>query len=368
MLALWLVAVPAHAQVTPTVTTPPPDDNPSVRVGGTLFADFTQTLAPTIVDAGGATVSPSAFNVSRAYINVTGQLNHRFAFRITPDIVRETGVGSSIAGSMTVRLKYGYVQMNLDDRLWRGTFARAGMIQTPYVDFEETVYRYRFQGGVFADREGFMTSSDYGAIGRTLLPRGYGEIYGGVYNGEGFTRADPNDQKAVEIRATIRPLPSSNLPRGLRVTGFYSGDHTVKNADRRRTAGLATFEHRFVNLAWSYLDAVDQATPSAPRVQARGQSFWITPRMPLGAPPVAPPAGTVRGSFEGLFRYDRLEPNRDLPGLKQRWICGAAYWPRMHSETYTAAFMLDLERVTYHDFQPARPTERRLAAHFLVAF
>jgi hypothetical protein len=83
---------------------------------------------------------------------------------------------------------------------------------------------------------------------------------------------------------------------------------------------------------------------------------------------VAPPAGTVRGSFEGLFRYDRLEPNRDLPGLKQRWICGAAYWPRMHSETYTAAFMLDLERVTYHDFQPARPTERRLAAHFLVAF
>ena len=363
-----LAAGPASAQVRPTPTTPPPDDTPSVRVGGTLFADFTKTIAPTITDAGGATVSPSAFNVSRAYINVTGQLNHLFAFRITPDIVRETGSGSSIAGSMTLRLKYGYVQMNLDDWLWRGTFVRAGMIQTPFVDFEETVYRYRFQGGVFVDREGYMTSSDYGAAARTLLPRGYGEIYGGVYNGEGFTRADPNNQKAVELRSTIRPFPSSNLPRGLRVTGFYMGDHTVKHADRTRAIGALTFEHRFVNMSWSYLAAVDQTTPAAPRIPGRGQSFWITPRVPLGSVPVAPPAGQVRASLEGLFRYDRLEPDRDSRGLKQRWIAGAAYWPRMRSASYSAAFMLDYERVTYEDFDPPRPTEKRLAVHMLVAF
>ena len=363
-----LAAGPASAQVTPTPTTPPPDDNPSVRVGGTLFADFTKTFAPTIVDAGGSSVSPSAFNVSRAYINLTGQLNHLFAFRITPDIVRETGSGSSIAGSMTLRLKYGYAQMNLDDWLWRGTFARAGMIQTPYVDFEETVYRYRFQGGVFPDREGYMTSSDYGAAARTLLPRGYGEIYGGLYNGEGFTRADPNDQKAFELRATVRPFPTGNLSRGLRVTAFQMSDHTVKNADRRRTSALVTFEHRFVNMAWSWLDAVDQAAPSAPRVPARGQSFWITPRMPLGPPPVAPPAGVVRASLEGLFRYDRLEPNRDADALKERWIAGVAYWPKMRSASYSAAFMLDFERVAYEAFDPPRPNERRLALHMLVAF
>ena len=368
VLTLTLAASPAAAQVTPTPSTPPPDDNPSVRVGGTLFADFTKTIAPPITDAGGASVSPSAFNVSRAYINVTGQLNHLFAFRITPDIVRETGSGSSIAGSMTLRLKYGYVQMNLDDWLWRGTYVRAGMIQTPFVDFDETVYRYRFQGPTFADREGYMTSSDYGAAARTLLPRGYGEIYGGLYNGEGFTRADPNDQKAFELRATIRPLPSSNRPRGFRVTGFYSGDHTVKNADRRRLVGNATFEHRFVNLGWTWLDAVDQASPAAPRVRARGPSFWITPRLPRGAMPVAPPAGVVRASLEGLFRYDRLEPNRDLPGVKQRWIAGAAYWPRMRSASYSAAFMLDYEQVGYRDFEPARPVEKRLAVHVLVAF
>src|SRR5262245_39775960 len=367
-LAFALAAGSARAQVTPTPTTPPPDDNPSVRVGGTLFADMTKTFEPTIVDAGGATVSPSAFNVGRAYLNVTGQLNHVFAFRITPDIARETGSGSSLAGSQTLRLKYGYVQVNLDDWLWRGSFARAGMIQTPYVDFEETVYRYRFQGGVFADREGFMTSSDYGASVRTLTPRGHLEIVAGLYNGEGFTRADPNDQKAIEIRGTIRPFPSGNLPRGLRATLFYNGDHTVEHADRRRVVGLVTFEHLFLNMAASYLDAVDQASPAAPRVPARGLSIWATPRIPLGPPPVAPPAGQVRATVEGLFRYDRVEPNRDAAGLKQRWIAGAAYWPRMRSASYSAAFLLDYEHVSYRDFEPARPRERRLALHMLVAF
>lgn len=365
---LILRALPASAQVTPTPTAPPPDDTPSVRVGGLLFADFTQTIAPTIADSAGAFVSPSAFNVTRGYINVAGQLNQLFAFRITPDIVRETGAGSSIAGSETLRLKYGYVQMNLDDWLWRGTFVRAGSIQTPYIDFEETVYRYRFQGTVFAEREGFMSSADFGAAIRTLTPGGYGEIMAGVYNGEGYTRADPNNQKAIEIRATLRPFPSGNLPRGLRATAFYSGDHTVQDAERRRTIGLITFEHRFLNVAWSWLDAVDQASPAEPRVAARGMSFWMTPRLPLGPPPVAPPAGMVRASLEGLFRYDRIEPNRDQPGTKQRWIGGVAYWPAMRSASYSAAFLLDLEGVSYDDFLPARQNERRLAAHLMVGF
>ena len=33
LVGLMLLAAPASAQVTPTPTTPPPDDNPSVRVG-----------------------------------------------------------------------------------------------------------------------------------------------------------------------------------------------------------------------------------------------------------------------------------------------------------------------------------------------
>jgi hypothetical protein len=363
-----LVAVSAQAQVTPTPENPPPDDNPSVRLGGTLFTDYTKTLAPQVSDANGNRVSPSAFNVTRAYINVAGQLNHVFAFRITPDVTRETGGGSSLAGSETLRLKYGYVQASLDDWLWRGTYVRAGMIQTPFVDFEESVYRYRFQGTTFTEREGYMISSDFGVAARTLLPRGYGEVLGGLYNGEGYARADPNDQKAIEVRGTLRPFPSSNVPRGLRATFFYDGDHTTRDAQRRRAVELITFEHRYLNVAWSHLDTVDQANITAPRVAGSGQSFWITPRLPLGELPVAPPAGVVRATLEGLLRFDRMQPNDDRQSVERRWIGGVAYWPRMRSTTVIAAFLLDYERTEYEQFDPQRTTDRKIALHLLVAF
>jgi hypothetical protein len=79
-----LYGTPASAQVTPAPERIPPDDTPSVRVGGTLFADYTYTLAPKAEDADGRSFNSNGFNVARAYLNVTGQLNHLFAFRITP--------------------------------------------------------------------------------------------------------------------------------------------------------------------------------------------------------------------------------------------------------------------------------------------
>ncbi len=153
VFAFALGAGSADAQVTPAAGYTPPDDTPAIRIGATIFADYTVTTEPKQTDVDGNTFTPSAFNIGRAYLNVTGQINHMIAFRVTPDIVRETGTGSSLAGSYIYRLKYAYAQFNMDDWMTRGSWARFGMQQTPWVDFMETVYRYRFQGTIFEDRE-----------------------------------------------------------------------------------------------------------------------------------------------------------------------------------------------------------------------
>ena len=142
----------AIAQITPAEGYTPPNDDPSVKVGGTIFLDYTFQQEPEARDAGGNLIHPNAFNVGRAYINITGQLHHLVAFRITPDVTRETGSGSSLAGSYTYRLKYAYAQFNMDDWLPHGTWLRFGMQQTPYIDFHEGIYRYRFQGQIFVER------------------------------------------------------------------------------------------------------------------------------------------------------------------------------------------------------------------------
>jgi hypothetical protein len=351
-----LLAMPAGAlaQVTPASGYTPPDDTPSVRVGGTLFLDYTLTQDPKVTDADTNRVSQSAFNVGRAYLNLTGQLNHLFAFRITPDIVRETGTGSSLNGSLTYRLKYGYAQFNLGDWLPAGSYLRFGMIQTPYTDFEETVYRYRFQGTIFADREGFASSADYGVSFRTAFPQNYGEVVAGYYNGDTYTRAEPNDQKSFRVRGTVRPFPGPGLARGLRLTAYVDRDHTVKDAERNRFIASALYEHKFANAYLSYLKAKDQTGVRATAVEADGFSLWLTPKTTFG--------------LEGLFRYDRLNPTEVNDSHKDRVIGGIAYWPKMSVTTVSTGLLLDVEQVKYTDYAPARPTERRIAVHMLVNF
>ncbi len=165
---------PAQAPAAPAPAAEP-DDTPSIRVGATLFADYTYTQSPEATDADGNTYNPSQFNVGRSYINITGNISHLVAFRFTPDIARETGTGSSLNGSLTFRVKYAYGQVNLDDWMQRGSWVRFGIQQTPWVDFEEGIYRYRFQGQVFSEREGYLSSSDAGASFHYNLPSNYGE-------------------------------------------------------------------------------------------------------------------------------------------------------------------------------------------------
>lgn len=350
---LFVLPSSARAQVTPAAGPPPPNDAPAIRVGATIFTDYTFQQKPEITDADGNGVSFNAFDVKRAYINVTGQISHLLAFRITPDIVRETGSGSALNGSLTFRLKYAFAQVNLDDWMTKGSWARLGIQQTPWVDFEETVYRYRFQGTIFADREGYLSSSDAGVSFHTNFKNDYGDVHAGVYNGETYTRPESNDQKAFQVRATVRPLPREGYLRGLRLSVFWDHDAYVRDADRRRVIGAATFEHEYVNAAFQYLDTTDQTSITAPPVDGSGWSLWVTPKTTLG--------------FEGLLRYDHLEANDALAGERNRTIAGVAYW-LPHKGSVSAAFLLDYEQVVARNITPPQPRQQRVAVHALVNF
>lgn len=350
-LALAMFAAPAAAQDAP----PKPVVYPAVKVSITLFTDYTITQKPKITDADGNPVTLHAFQVTRSYINVTGNLSRRVSFRLTPDITRETGAGSSLAGSYTFRLKYAYAQFNLDDIMTAGSYARLGMQDTPWVSFMDGVYRYRFQGATFEDREGILASSDIGASFRYAFPGNRGDVHAGIYNGETFARPEVNDQKGFMVRGTVRPLAGHAILRGLRVSGFYDKDAYVKDADRTRAIAGVTYEHPRVHAAFNYLAARDQnGSSTRTPVEARGWSAWATPRFGRG--------------WEALFRADSLDPDRAAPGRKKdRRIAGLAYWFPLQGNLQTA-LLLATESVRYTRFVPARANERRIAIHALINF
>ena len=334
---------------------PKPADNFKIGLGTTIFADYTYQDAPNITDADKNSVNGSSFEVRRAYINVTGNISDVIAFRITPDVAaRQTTTGTglpagsavsgSLDGSLVIRLKYGFGQFNLDKITTHGSWIRIGQQQTPYVDWMEGVYRYRFQGTIFVEREGYLSSSDVGLSGRWAVPNDYGEIHAGYYNGDTYSKAEVNDQKAFQIRGTLRPFPKLKNLKGLRLTAFYDDDHPVQDADRTRFIGAVTFEHKYVIAGYEYLDAKDNSSVTRPVVKSDGWSFWAEPRTRFG--------------LEGLFRYDDLKPNKSLDAKKSRTLVGVTYWFKTTRAGLAAAILADYEEVKY-DTPLNKPTEKR---------
>ena len=379
---MGISAATATAQVTPAAAITPPEDTPSIRVGLTLFPTYVFQTTPPITDADGNVVKRNSFDVARSYINITGNISHLVAFRLTPDITRESGLltlgpGSSVSSdSLVFRIKYAYGQINFDDWMTRGSWARLGIQQTPWVDFEEGIYRYRFQGTVFPERIPLpttMTSADAGVSFHYNLPSNYGDIHVGVYNGENYQRVEVNSQKALEFRGTLRPF-ATGLPvlRGLRAHLVYYNDHYASSDERKRVMGNVTFEHQYLNAGFDYLRAKDQTLATATDASSNGYSVWATPRAPKAD----------GSSWEGLLRYDHFTPNTattpapastsPAPGVtvlndqhQNRTIAGIAYW-FPHQGNVSTAILFDYDGQHFDNITTA--PVRSVSVHGLINF
>ncbi len=333
-------AAPQAAPAPVTAAAPAPE-YPIIRVGVVSFIQYLAELE----NRDGY----NAFDVTRTYLNINAQVSPSVRFRFTPDIRRVTD--GSLAGSLTVRTKYAFVQF--DDITPRG-WVRFGLHQTPWLDFEEGINRYRVQGSMFAEREGVIPgSADFGAGYMTPLPGNYGEIQAGVYNGEGFSQPEANRYKSVQARLTVRPLPKAALLNGLRVSGFYSAGWYAADRPRRLGIVMASFEHRHLVATAQHVEATENPTTGATRdIERAGTSAFLEVRQ--GA-----------SGWAGLVRVDAFDPNDAVGGNSQtRVIAGGGYWlvrPRTR-----VGFVATNEQVHYD--VATRPTENRLLLQTHIEF
>jgi hypothetical protein len=230
---------------------------------------------------------------------------------------------------------------------------RFGVNQTPYVDWLEGIYHYRFQGQIMVERDGYLSSSDFGASLHYNFAGNYGDVHVGYYNGDTYKKAEANDRAAIEARVSFRPAPNVGGLKGLRLTAFYDGDYYAQSDPRTRVIGTVTYEHKYVNAGFEYIQAKDQANAAAAEVDGRGYSVWATPRFGKG--------------WEALLRYDNLTPDRDVDAQKHREIAGVSYWFKMPQPSTQAALLLDYDHVKY-DAALNLPNETRYAFHTLFNF
>jgi hypothetical protein len=347
------VAAPATQAATPAHTgaqgekAPPPGhakepDYPVVNVGVLSYMQYDAELK----NRSGY----NAFDVTRGYINITGDLMKNVRFRITPDLKRIAD--GSLAGSLTLRLKYGFAEF--DNVGHAGSWLRFGLHQTPWLDFEEGINRYRVQGTMFAEREGLIPgSADFGVGYFMPLSSNYGEIRVGVYNGEGFAQAEANKYKSVQGRLTIRPFPNGGAVRGLRLSGFYDYGSYASGYPRRHGILFASFEHTNVVATAQWLKATDRPTNAPVDIDRSGYSTFLEVRQGLQG-------------LAGFVRYDHFNPDTSRIGLEdRRTIAGVACWLTWAKARVGLVF--NGEDVRY-SANLGRPSENRLLAQTHVQF
>ena len=173
-----------------------------------------------------AAESANKFDVERAYLNFRMPAGKRASVRITTDLYQQSASGSdAYYRGWSLRAKYAYLQYNyLTARSVRGS-ARAGLLQTVFIEHDETFWP-RWIGNSPTERAGFFSSADAGIANTLTFPAINAEVYSTVTNGPGYTSRELDRFKDVATRVTIRPWrgkPASPM-RGVALTAWgYKG-------------------------------------------------------------------------------------------------------------------------------------------------
>ena len=342
LIGLVLSARAAFAQSTQPPAPPAEPDYPIIRIGVLSYVQYDAELKNR--DAF------NAFDLTRGYVNINGQLSSNVRFRLTPDVRRVTD--SSLAGTLVLRVKYAFVE--LDNVKAARSWVRFGAHQTPWLDFEESIDRYRVQGTMFSEREGLIPgSSDFG-VGYFTPVGKYVDIQTGVYNGEGYAQTDANKYKSAQGRLTLRPFAGRGLANGVRLSGFYSAGWYAADRPRRLGIVMGSFEQTHLVGTLQYLKATESPSAVAPRdIDRNGSSGFLEIRQGMNG-------------WAALARLDLLDSDEALGDNSQRRIiAGGAYWfvwPRSR-----VGLVVTNEQVHY-DAAAARPQENRLLVQTHVEF
>ncbi len=310
--------------------------------------------------------------LKRGYLTVKKKFNKWFSARLTYDIttIKDPGAGESdpfnLSGSIVGRIKYLYAKFNLPDFIiFTKPYIEIGQVHIPWLDYEEHTNFYRCQDTMFLERNHIFNSADRGITFVSLLggeidedyqkrvnshyPGRYGSIALGIYNGGGYHANEKNNNKVIEGRITIRPLPDI-LP-GLQFSylGLYGRGNTEEKPLWRVNLGFLSYEHEYFTFTAQYYDGKGLQSGKDEN-DKDGYSFFleIKPNRKISL----------------IGRYDYFDPNdKQNNDENERYIVGIAYhFYKQHKNM----FLVDYERLDYED--STKEDENRLQFTIQVKF
>jgi polyhydroxyalkanoate synthesis regulator phasin len=288
-----------------------------LNVGMLAYVDYSNGVMP---EPGDEDSSYNHFRITRGYLTVTKEILPWMRTRITLDTHQDAD------GDYKERLKYLYAEFRPPDLgLLTGMKSEVGLGHIPWLDFEEHINPYRCQGTMAIERAGTFNSADTGIslrgdfagkledakekTGNSHYDGRFGSWHLGVYNGSGYHASEKNNNKAIEGRLTLRPLP--DLIPGLQLSyfGIYAeGNAKASNGDYPDydvNMGMLSYEHPWGILTGQYFQAEGNAKgkwvdADGDALNTEGYSFFGNLRLPI-----------FDRKFSLFARYDHFDQDDD---------------------------------------------------------
>jgi hypothetical protein len=273
----------------------------NTKVGGTMFADFTnidQTSNGRKTDASG-----TGLDVKRFYLSVDHKFDDTWSANLTTDFNYVSNDGET-----QLFVKKAYLQGAFD----KLATLRVGSANMAWIPFVEDWYGYRFVENTVVDKMKLGNSADWGL--HLFGDNGLFNYQISAINGGGYKNPSRSDHVDFEGRVGLQPV------KGLMfAVGAYEGDlgkdtqtaPTLHSA--RRYDAMAAWNRDRLRFGAEWFKADNWKNVATPATDtASGWSLW----------------GSYDFARASVFaRYDHVKPSKELdPSLKDSyWNAGVAF-------------------------------------------
>jgi hypothetical protein len=216
----------------------------------------------------------NSFDITRSYINFFYSPNDKYTLRLTPNIFRFVGnvpnqkigqfgaAGATPNGSLTVRIKYAYVDFNklfANSPSFSGDKLTIGQQTNPLIDWEEALYGYRFTSlvpwnylSLSSTHAGVKLHGPIKVNGKQYL-----DYEVGAFDSGSFHNYELASEKQVMARLSYYPLSFTGRFDGWGLTGFVDygyGNNTpdTPNFPLYRIAALMHYTNKTFGIAGEF--------------------------------------------------------------------------------------------------------------------
>ncbi len=236
------------------------DGDSKLKLEALFYLNTYAQKADTTTAAGTASTKTQGLAVDRAYFTAKYSFNDNWMMRLTTDMGNEATLGKK----QNIYLKYAYLEGKL---LGKAAVLRLGQSHTPWIDYEQGLWKHRYVAKVMSDQYKFDDSSDLGIGVKGDIDMFH---YWATYtNGTGYGNGARSNGMDMNFRFGVTPIEGLTVDvgyrNGTRGTKTFVGGVATSGVKSTLTEAMVTYGQKNFRAGVGYIsnkDKADSATAS----------------------------------------------------------------------------------------------------------